>query len=737
MRKIWTISRNASGKNGHGTEAAKATMWAMIAFGLVVILSIIGTYFYYWINYYNYYHPETHKVVVVNAPDDFKKFVFRSPAAADYYYYFCDYPYEYDIAKFNSLMDEKEADLTVVFPSEYDPDDKPIDVLTFYPIDSLEYLNIRDEFVDNVLDAYDVHIMKEADVPVSGFKNVDVNITSYSSTRASYGQRMLQSNATSTIPLIFFVGIMYLAMSAGTTAIAAPKEQGTFAAVLMTPVPRHKIILGYTLHVWLRTMIPVIAMMIPILLVPTYRAGAIPVLLLMTTLALFVSALTILISTLNDTVVSAQTTFLPIFLVFIVLCVTCMQDTENYAAYYYVMPLYGQFLGCGVSLMGKASTVLTILCCIVTLALSVLLTLISTKLLSFERFTVSSVSASDKKLKAYDKAASKSSAPRKVRGTVFEYNKPSRLSHIRFITMQILRPLGLLAIFQTLSLIPPLLLTDGKGLTDIILSLKSVTNVSEVLDSSAAIMSVLMNTPSFLISMGLGYYLIIAAYVIHTRLIEKEPLSTIGLPKKRIVSHYLSGLLLGLLLMGSVYGILLLSGQITSKAMLLTGKDLTLFFAFIFMWLPQGATEEIMFRGHMMSRTAVRYGKTAAIILSSVMFCIFHGLNPGFTVLALINLILISVLYALIAIKLDSIWILMSAHSMWNFAQGNLFGLEVSGNANNASLLVSSSTESSSSLWTGGGFGPEGGLAVTIVVVIAIATIVLAGRRQKNISTSK
>ena len=135
-----------------------------------------------------------------------------------------------------------------------------------------------------------------------------------------------------------------------------------------------------------------------------------------------------------------------------------------------------------------------------------------------------------------------------------------------------------------------------------------------------------------------------------------------------------------------------------------------------------------MFRGYMMPRLASRYGLIPAITVSSLLFCLFHGINPGFSVLAFINLILISILYALIAYYTESIWIVCAAHTLWNFTQGNICGLEVSGNTGNVSLFHTEYAANANPLITGGTFGPEGGLAVTAVTVIAIVAVLVIFR---------
>jgi hypothetical protein len=61
-------------------------------------------------------------------------------------------------------------------------------------------------------------------------------------------------------------------------------------------------------------------------------------------------------------------------------------------------------------------------------------------------------------------------------------------------------------------------------------------------------------------------------------------------------------------------------------------------------------------------------------------------------------------------------------HAVWNWAQGNLFGFEVSGQAAAGGTLFNF-MEIGPDVITGGPFGPEGGLAVTIVLIISCALV--------------
>lgn len=62
-------------------------------------------------------------------------------------------------------------------------------------------------------------------------------------------------------------------------------------------------------------------------------------------------------------------------------------------------------------------------------------------------------------------------------------------------------------------------------------------------------------------------------------------------------------------------------------------------------------------------------------------------------------------------------------HSAWNFVQGNVFGVSVSGTGSAPSLLGTVLSDAGT-IWNGGAFGLEGGLCVTVVTLLAIAAVI-------------
>jgi len=734
MRAFKAIVKNAF-RNG-GAGGATASLYAGVAMalsGIVLFSIIVGAWFYSFRWYFARPEPPR-SVIIYNAPEAFKEFD-EETEFSDYKFVYKTHPYIYDVSTFSSIMKKWDSKLTIVF-------DDDGNILTFYPAEDLEYTTYKDDFKSDVLDLYANYLKNRSGYATMTREPIEIFAEGVESPDSdSHIDPFMKTLAYMLIPLLFFIAALYSSMTKGTNVIAGAKEQNAFAAILMTPTPRIVLVLGNIVGVWMASMIPALILTVMLIFSPYSLAGALLSLLMMAVLSFFIASLVIMISVMSNNVITAQTAFLPVFLIFITVCITSMQNPEEYFGVYEYLPLYGQYLGISCSLLFSINIGGIIGSSLSTLLLAFICIIVSVKLLGSERFTVSVMSASDKEIVKARKQAERDKKKKSFlisRSTVFGYQPKSSLNDVSFSLTQLMRPLILLSLFQFIALIPPLLMTNGEYLTSIMYSLKAVDNVSDVLTSGASIIGVLMSTPAFLLSMGFGYILIDIYYCLRVRIFERTPLASgLGLslkPVSSIIKKYLIGMAVGTGMIGCVFLILLISGQINVTGFGISSSSVLLFISFIFMWLFQGACEEIMFRGYMMPRIAARYGLVPAIAISSVLFCLFHAMNPGFGIVAFINLVLISVLYALIAYYTDSIWIVCAAHTMWNFTQGNIFGLEVSGNTGNVSVIHTVSGANADPLITGGGFGPEGGLAVTAVTVVAIVVVVLLRKKIKRTS---
>lgn len=208
---------------------------------------------------------------------------------------------------------------------------------------------------------------------------------------------------------------------------------------------------------------------------------------------------------------------------------------------------------------------------------------------------------------------------------------------------------------------------------------------------------------------------------------EKRSVGTMFLTRRKLIPDYLIGALLGFAMMGAVVLIAWFGGAIRFEGIRTVQHPILMILLFIG-WMIQGFSEELSFRGWLMTSIGTHHSVWAAVAISAVSFAVMHCGNDGFSIFAVINLILFGIVTALYVLRTGSIWGAAAMHSIWNWAQGNFFGMQVSGIPTGSTVLQFS--QSGKSEWIGGGtFGLEAGCATTIVLLI-VAVILLMSRRQ-------
>ena len=149
----------------------------------------------------------------------------------------------------------------------------------------------------------------------------------------------------------------------------------------------------------------------------------------------------------------------------------------------------------------------------------------------------------------------------------------------------------------------------------------------------------------------------------------------------------------------------------------------------------QGPAEEVIFRGWLLPAIGARSQPWIGVAVSSLLFAVFHGLNPGITLLAFVNLALFGLFLALWALAEGGLWGVCAWHALWNWSQGSLFGLQVSGNEVSPSLLALQPV--GAPLVSGGEFGVEASVVATVVLLLGSLAAVLVARRGAALHTAR
>ena len=215
---------------------------------------------------------------------------------------------------------------------------------------------------------------------------------------------------------------------------------------------------------------------------------------------------------------------------------------------------------------------------------------------------------------------------------------------------------------------------------------------------------------------------------------EKRPLRTLGITGRRCLPDYLTGAAAGLAMFSAVMGIAIAGGAVTFDGVNSAVPVMPMILLFIG-WMIQGFSEELTFRGYILMSAGTHQKPWTAVLISSVLFGLVHLGNPGVSAAAVVNIILFGVVTALYFLRTDSIWGCAALHSVWNWAQGNFYGLKVSGLDTAYSVLHCSQIDGKAWL-NGGDFGMEGGIATTAVLAVTLLVLFLLPARRTDAVSS-
>ncbi len=127
------------------------------------------------------------------------------------------------------------------------------------------------------------------------------------------------------------------------------------------------------------------------------------------------------------------------------------------------------------------------------------------------------------------------------------------------------------------------------------------------------------------------------------------------------------------------------------------------------------AWEEVLFRGYPFQALVEGIGAWPATVAASALFSLLHAANPNANTLGLVNIFLASILLSVAYLQTRSLWFVSALHLGWNWTMATLFDFPVSGLVFNTPLY--SAQETGADWWTGGAFGPEAGVAGTLVIL--------------------
>ena len=235
---------------------------------------------------------------------------------------------------------------------------------------------------------------------------------------------------------------------------------------------------------------------------------------------------------------------------------------------------------------------------------------------------------------------------------------------------------------------------------------------------------------------GYGFTIVLALVMIGilwigSRKIDRRPISEYGIKfNSRWVKDFFAGNILAALAMGGIVLIHIAMDwiDISLRQFLQPpeGFYLGLGITLVFM-VAVSFWEETYFRGYLIrnleeglhfKKTGKSLAVIGAVVISSLFFGFTHLGNPNASWISTLNISIAGMVFAYPYIITKSLAIPLGMHLSWNYFQGAVFGLPVSGNQFEHMLMVAETTGPET--FTGGNFGPEAGAAGLLGLMILL-----------------
>ena len=203
------------------------------------------------------------------------------------------------------------------------------------------------------------------------------------------------------------------------------------------------------------------------------------------------------------------------------------------------------------------------------------------------------------------------------------------------------------------------------------------------------------------------------------RIVDKRKLRSLGLEfRQGWAADFGKGAALAIVILAAIFAFSVVTNSIRIDGFARPAPEgasvATYLLGAFLAFLVVGVYEELMFRGYILQRLNERAGRVVSILVSSVLFAVLHGANPGADAFGVFNTTIIAVILCVLYFRTRSLWMPIGFHFAWNFFLGHVYSMPVSGMPVYGILNVVE-VDPDSRL-TGGSYGPEAGLACTIAL---------------------
>lgn len=223
------------------------------------------------------------------------------------------------------------------------------------------------------------------------------------------------------------------------------------------------------------------------------------------------------------------------------------------------------------------------------------------------------------------------------------------------------------------------------------------------------------STVNIVFMLSLDIALVLGAWIT-LRWIDRRPFALLGMSFSfKGLKELLAGLAFGSLYLTVVFLILWMADLVDVTVGGMDSQTLQSMLTYLLVFAAAGILEELVNRGYLFQAFIEGTRAWIAILVFSLVFSLVHSFNEDFSWVSGLCLFLHGILFALAYFKTRSLWVPIGIHVAWNWAQGPLWGMKVSGTEISNTLLES--VPKGPELLSGGKFGVEGSLITVIVTV--------------------
>lgn len=226
---------------------------------------------------------------------------------------------------------------------------------------------------------------------------------------------------------------------------------------------------------------------------------------------------------------------------------------------------------------------------------------------------------------------------------------------------------------------------------------------------------------------GAGFIAMVASTWLMTRFVDRRPFLSIGLAPGKALREMVIGIAIGagwlsLSIVSTLvagWATVQLSG--TFSGIVLSSSAVSTFLNVL--------TQQLLLCGFILQTIEKRTNFGVALLISAALFSAYHAGAFRGEWLPAINVFAAGCLFCLAYRVTRKLWLPVGIHFTWNYLLGSVLGLTVSGTdgmGDGWSIV----TVEGPALFTGGEFGLEGGLIVTLTTALCTVAVLLSWLRR-------